>query len=114
MSESEHVVHDYGSIALSLKAHPVSFIREKLRQLTILSSEQLTSAKDGQQIKVAGLVLVRQRPGTAKGGCFIMLEDETGTINLVVFENLFHKYRKEILNSTLLMVEGKLQQSTSE
>ena len=60
-------------------------------------------------VKVAGLVLVRQRPGTAKGVCFITIEDETGFANLVVFENLFDKYRKEILQSRLLMVEGKLQ-----
>ncbi|HEU5163926.1 MAG TPA: error-prone DNA polymerase, partial [Chitinophagaceae bacterium] len=94
MSESEHVVHDYGAIALSLKAHPVSFIREKLHQLHILSSQEILTAKDGQLVKVAGLVLVRQRPGTAKGVCFVTIEDETGCVNLVIFENLFHQYRK--------------------
>ena len=63
----------------------------------------------GDQVKVAGLVLVRQRPGTAGGICFITVEDETGVANLVVFLNLFEKYRKEILQSKLLMVERKLQ-----
>jgi error-prone DNA polymerase len=109
MKDSEHVVHDYAATSLSLKAHPVSFVREKLAQLNIVSTNQLASLKDGDTVRVAGLVLVRQRPGTAKGVCFITIEDETGNANLVVFENLFDKYRKEILSSRLLMVEGKLQ-----
>ena len=109
MHMSEHVVHDYAATALSLKAHPVSFVREKLQQLHILSTKDLASAKDGQLVKVAGLVLVRQRPGTAGGICFMTIEDETGFANLVVFENLFEKFRKEILQSRLIMVEGKLQ-----
>ena len=92
-----------------MKAHPVSFVREKLQLLHILSAHELKSAKDGDFVKVSGLVLVRQRPGTASGICFITIEDETGSANLVVFENLFEKYRKEILQSQLLMVEGKLQ-----
>ena len=109
MTLSEHVVHDYSSMALSLKAHPVSFVREKLSAINILSTHDLTKCKDGMPVRVAGLVLVRQRPGTASGICFITIEDETGTANLVVFENLFEQYRKEIINSRLLMVEGKLQ-----
>ncbi|HEX3164637.1 MAG TPA: OB-fold nucleic acid binding domain-containing protein, partial [Chitinophagaceae bacterium] len=109
MKDSEHVVHDYAATSLSLKAHPVSFVREKLEQIHIVPTKQLASLKDGDTVKVAGLVLVRQRPGTAKGVCFITIEDETGNANLVVFENLFDKYRKEILSSRLLMVEGKLQ-----
>ncbi|WP_343700658.1 error-prone DNA polymerase [Chitinophaga sp.] len=109
MRESEHVVHDYAATSLSLKAHPVSFVREKLRLLHILSTEELNNLADGTPVKVAGLVLVRQRPGTASGICFITIEDETGCSNLVVFEKLFTKYRREILQSKLLMVEGKLQ-----
>jgi error-prone DNA polymerase len=109
MSKEEHVVQDYASTALSLKAHPLSFVREKLRILHILSSHELNEVKDGSLVKVAGLVLVRQRPGTAGGVCFITIEDETGFSNLVVFQNLFEKYRKQILGSKLLMVEGKIQ-----
>jgi error-prone DNA polymerase len=109
MSASEHVVQDYASTALSLKAHPVSFLREKLQLLHIISTKATQDTPDGTLIKVAGLVLVRQRPGTAGGVCFITIEDETGFSNLVVFQNLFEKYRKEILHSRLLMVEGKLQ-----
>ena len=109
MSDSEHVVHDYATTSLSLKAHPVSFVREKLQQLHISSAGDLSKGKDGDLVKVAGLVLVRQRPGTASGICFITMEDETGCANVVVFENIFDKYRKEILQAKLLMVQGKLQ-----
>jgi error-prone DNA polymerase len=109
MTASEHVVHDYAATSLSLKAHPVSFIREKLEQLHIVSTNHLPALKDGAFIKVAGLVLVRQRPGTAGGICFMTIEDETGVANLVIFESLFEKFRKEILQSRLIMAEGKLQ-----
>ena len=109
MALSEHVVHDYKSMSLSLKAHPVSFVREKLSLLQILSARELNNYNDGTLVKVAGLILVRQRPGTASGICFMTIEDETGTANLVFFKKLFEYYRKEILQSRLIMVEGKLQ-----
>src|SRR6266542_746433 len=84
MSLSEHVVHDYGTTSLSLKAHPVSFVREKLKMLHVLSTSELIAGNDGDIVKVAGLVLVRQRPGTAAGICFMTIEDETGTANLLI------------------------------
>ena len=109
MKKSEHVVHDYAATSLSLKAHPVSFVREKLQHLHIISTAALTTANNGDHVKVAGLVLVRQRPGTAKGVCFMTIEDETGFANLVIFQNLFDEYRKPILQSRLIMVEGTVQ-----
>jgi len=109
MTLSQHVVQDYAATALSLKAHPVSFVREKLDQLRAIPAMNLVETKEGTLVKVAGLILVRQRPGTAKGVCFITIEDETGIANLVVFQKLFDQYRKEIIQSRLLMVEGKLQ-----
>jgi error-prone DNA polymerase len=109
MTTAEHVVHDYAATSLSLKAHPVSFIREKLQQLYVFTTAQLATLKDGQPVKVAGLVLVRQRPGTAGGICFMTIEDETGVANLVIFQNLFDDFRKEILQSKLIMAEGHLQ-----
>jgi len=109
MSAGEHVLRDYATTTLSLKAHPVSFTREKLQLLHVLPIDQLPKASDGMIVKVAGLVLVRQRPETASGVCFITVEDETGHANLVVFQHIFEKYRKEVLQSRLLMVEGKLQ-----
>jgi len=109
MTASQHVVQDYASTSLSLKAHPVSFVREKLDLLRILRTGDLAGCRDGDHVKVAGLVLVRQQPGTASGVVFITIEDETSTANLVVFHDIFLAYRKVILQSRLLMVEGKLQ-----
>ena len=109
MQDSEHVVQDYASTSLSLKAHPVSFLRDTLHQLKIVSTKHLSSLPNGTEVKVAGLVLVRQRPGTAGGICFMTIEDETGFANLVIFKTLFESFRKEILQSRLIMVEGKLQ-----
>ncbi len=109
MSMPEHVVHDYATTSLSLKAHPVSFVREKLSALHITSNNQLAGLKNGDQLKVAGLVLVKQRPGTASGVCFMTIEDETGVANLVIFQQVFDRYRKAILQSRLIMAEGKLQ-----
>ncbi|MES2566856.1 MAG: error-prone DNA polymerase [Bacteroidota bacterium] len=109
MNLSQHVLEDYKSIGLSLKAHPVSFIRPKLSQLNVTTNKELVNGMNGSYIKVAGLIIVRQRPGTANGICFITIEDETGVANLVVFEKLFTQYRKEIVHSRFLMVEGTVQ-----
>jgi len=109
MPASEHVLRDHASTSLSLKGHIVSFIRPQLAKLQALATADLGKRPDGTTVRVAGRVLVRQRPQTASGICFITVEDETGAANLVVFENIFEKYRKEILGSVLLMVEGKLQ-----
>jgi error-prone DNA polymerase len=102
-------VHDYAATSLSLKAHPLHFIRPQLDQLQIRSAVSLETAGNKEQVKVAGLICGRQRPETAKGICFITIEDETGTVNLVVFKNLFDQYRKEIIQSRLIMAEGELQ-----
>jgi error-prone DNA polymerase len=109
MSLAEHVVHDYSSTMLSLKAHPMGFVRQKLSELQARPTADLSQLEDGTYVKVAGLVLVRQRPGTASGICFITIEDESGVANLVVFKNKFDKYRKEIVKARLLLVAGKVQ-----
>jgi error-prone DNA polymerase len=103
---SEHVVQDYATTGLSIKGHPLSFIRHQLEMLHIRTAKEANQTENKKVIKTAGLILIRQRPGTAKGVCFITLEDETGTTNLVLFPKLFDKYRKEILRARLLMVEG--------
>jgi error-prone DNA polymerase len=108
---SEHVVQDYATTGLSIKGHPLSFIRHTLELLHIKTAQVANQTENETVIKTAGLILIRQRPGTAKGVCFITLEDETGTTNLVVFPKLFDKYRKEILNARLLMVEGKVERT---
>ncbi len=109
MTPGEHVVQDYASTALSLKAHPVSFLREKLDLLHVTPTGSLATMKDGMFVKVCGMITVRQRPGTAKGVLFVTIEDETGFANLVVWGMMFEKYRREILQSRLLLVSGKLQ-----
>ena len=109
MEMSEHVVQDYASLGLSLKAHPVSFVRPELDRLHVTPTASLASARNGDRIQVAGLILVRQRPGTAKGVMFMTIEDETGNANAVIWETVFEKYRKEILSSRLILLEGKLQ-----
>ncbi|WP_315975859.1 error-prone DNA polymerase [Parapedobacter soli] len=109
MTPGEHVLHDYANTSLSLKAHPVSFVREKLDLLHVVPTGRLNTLEDGMPVKVCGLVTVRQRPGTAKGVLFVTIEDETGFANVVVWGNLFEKYRKAILQARLFMVQGKLQ-----
>ncbi|MDP4289756.1 MAG: error-prone DNA polymerase [Bacteroidota bacterium] len=109
MTPGEQVIRDYSSLSLSLKAHPVSFARKKLDKLNVIPSGELKSMPNGAGVKVCGLITIRQRPITAKGVTFITIEDESGFVNLVVWAKVFEKYRKEILQSRLLMVEGKLQ-----
>ncbi|HCZ36921.1 MAG TPA: error-prone DNA polymerase [Cytophagales bacterium] len=109
MKLSEEVLQDYQSLSLSLKAHPVSFLRDTLTLLGVTPNAALKNLADATPVKVAGLILVRQRPGTASGICFITLEDETGSANIVVYPQLFDQYRKEIIQSRLLLIEGKLQ-----
>jgi error-prone DNA polymerase len=109
MTRGEHVVQDYISTGLSLKDHPVGLVRSRLRQMGNVQVKEMAAMKDGDWVCLAGLITVRQRPGTAKGVLFMTLEDETGSANLVVWQKLFDKYRKEIVQSRLLMVAGKLQ-----
>jgi error-prone DNA polymerase len=109
MTQAEHVVQDFAATCLSLKAHPVSFVRYELDQLGVTPTGKVKELKNGDTLKVAGMITVRQHPGTAKGVLFITIKDETGFSNLVVWASLFEKYRKEILQSRLLMVEGQVQ-----
>ena len=109
MRLGEHIVEDYRTLRLSLKAHPLSLLRPRLQARRIIPNEQLAQMKDGARVTVAGLVLVRQRPGTAKGVIFATLEDETGIANIVVWSHVFERYRRIVLVSRLLMVSGKLQ-----
>ncbi len=109
MALSEHVVDDYASLRFSLKAHPVSFLREGLRAEGIVEAAALAELPKDRRVRVAGLVLVRQRPGTAKGVIFATLEDETGVANVIVWPDVFARRRKVLLSASLLAVEGPLQ-----
>ena len=109
MSLGEQVVEDYRSLRLSLKAHPVSFLRADLEEEGMVPAAALAELPDGARVKVAGLVLVRQRPGTAKGVIFATLEDETGVANAVIWADVFERYRGIVLKASLLAIEGRLQ-----
>ena len=109
MTEGEHVVQDYYTTGLSLKNHPVALVRRKLKLMRNTPIGDLEMMKDGDVVRVSGLITVRQRPGTAKGVLFMTLEDETGAGNIVVWQKLFDRFRKEIIQSKLFMVEGELQ-----
>ena len=109
MTAGGEVVEDYGHVGLSLRNHPVSFLREDLRQRRIVTCNEAVEARDGRWLEAAGLVLVRQRPGSAKGVMFITLEDETGIANLVVWAKVFEKFRHTVLAASMMAVRGRVQ-----
>jgi error-prone DNA polymerase len=104
-----HVVEDYRRLSLSLKAHPASFMRARLAARGIARADELPRIKNGERVTVAGLVLVRQRPGTAKGVIFMTLEDETGVANVIVWPKAFERLRAIVLGARFVAVTGKLQ-----
>jgi error-prone DNA polymerase len=105
----EHIIQDYATLRLSLKEHPVALLRQCLSARGVVRNAELTVTANNARIRVAGLVLVRQRPGTAKGVTFATLEDETGVANIVVWQKTFEAYRRPFLASRLMMVSGRLQ-----
>ena len=108
MPPGEHVIHDYRSLGLSLKAHPVSFLRQRLDRAGITPNASLPTIPDGRRVSVAGLVLVRQRPG--KGNAiFLTLEDEGGIANVIVWQRKFERFRPIIMGGRFIRVGGKLQ-----
>ncbi len=109
MLPGEEVIHDYSTLSFSLKGHPLQFIRPILDGRRVTRSDQLEQVKPGSRIEVAGLVLVRQRPGTASGVIFATLEDETGIANIVIWPKVFEANRKTVLGSRMLAVRGQLQ-----
>jgi error-prone DNA polymerase len=109
MLAGREVVEDYRSVGLSLRRHPVAFLRAELDQRRIISCAELRTARDGRRITVAGIVLVRQRPGSAKGVLFVTIEDETGNGNLIIWPSQFEKQRRVILSSRMLGCRGRLQ-----
>jgi error-prone DNA polymerase len=112
MPPGEQVVEDYRHLHLSLKAHPVSFLRADLDRRGVVRHERLPTVSSGRRVTVAGLVLVRQRPGTAKGVIFMTLEDETGIANTIVWQRTFEAFRPEVLGARLISVTGPLQNAS--
>ena len=107
--EGQDIVADYASTGLTLGRHPVALLRAQLRRHKYLSATEIAAARHGQLMRTAGLVISRQRPGTATGVVFITLEDETGIINLIVWSSLVESQRREVLSARLLGVRGEVQ-----
>ncbi len=109
MSAPQHVAEDYRTTRLSLKGHPTGFFRDDLAQKGVVPCAALKTARDRRRLSVAGLVLVRQRPGTAKGVVFMTLEDETGIANIVIWKDAFDAHRRLVMTSSFLVVHGQVQ-----
>ena len=109
MTAGSEVVEDYRHVGLTLRRHPVAFLRADLQARRIVTCEDAMQARDGRWLEAAGLVLVRQRPGSAKGVLFITLEDETGIANLVVWPQTFEKFRRVVMGASMLAVRGRVQ-----
>lgn len=109
MTEGHNVVEDYGHTGLTLRDHPIAFLRADLDKRNIITCEEAMTARDGRWVMTAGLVLVRQKPGSAKGVMFITIEDETGPANIVVWPKLFEKRRRVVLGASLMAINGRIQ-----
>ena len=110
----EQVVADYQTIRLSLKGHPMEFLRPMFTRERVVACEAVCHANDKKRVRCAGVVLVRQRPGSAKGVVFMTLEDETGIANIVVWPKVMEHFRKEVMGARLILVEGYIQSSPEQ
>src|SRR5208337_2699361 len=113
LRDEEAVAEDYSSFGLSLRNHPMAFMRASLSPKGMIAAADLKKLPNGRYVKIAGLVLFRQRPGTAKGTIFITIEDETGAANLIVWPKVAEKYRRAVFGAKLLLCEGILQKESN-
>jgi error-prone DNA polymerase len=109
MTEGGEVVADYRAVGLSLRRHPLAFLRGELDRRGMVRCASLAQTKDGRRVIVPGIVLVRQKPGSAKGVMFITLEDETGIANIIVWPSIFEAQRRLILSASMIGVRGRVQ-----
>lgn len=109
MTAGREVVEDYRSTQLSLRAHPLAFVRPELQRRGMVTCAELERVKDGGRVQVAGIILVRQKPGSAKGVLFITIEDETGVANLIVWPDRFEAQRRTIMSSAMISIVGQVQ-----
>ncbi len=109
MMSGREVVEDYSHTGLSLRRHPVSFLRDELSRRRIVPCAEAMGSRDRRWLEAAGIILVRQRPGSAKGVLFVTLEDETGIANVVVWQKTFERFRRAILSSGMIAVHGRIQ-----
>jgi DNA polymerase III alpha subunit len=113
MPLGEHVVEDYASLSLTLKRHPLAFLRAELAREGLVTAAELAHLPVDRRLSIAGIVLIRQRPGSANGVVFITIEDETGIANLIVWPAILERFRRAALGATLLRCTGKLQREES-
>jgi DNA polymerase III alpha subunit len=113
MPLGEHVVEDYASLGLTLKRHPLAFLRTELAREGLVTAAELAHLPVDRRLSIAGIVLIRQRPGSANGVVFITIEDETGIANLIVWPQILERFRPAALGATLLGCTGKLQREES-
>jgi len=113
MPLGEHVVEDYASLSLTLKRHPLAFLRNELAREGLVPAAELAHLPVNRRLSIAGVVLIRQRPGSANGVVFITIEDETGIANLIVWPQILERFRRAALGATLLRCTGKLQRDES-
>ncbi|GFZ93910.1 error-prone DNA polymerase [Sphingobium fuliginis] len=109
MTQGREVVEDYRSLQLSLRNHPLTFLRPQLNAMRIVRCADLRSIRDGRNVEVAGVILVRQRPGSAKGVLFVTIEDETGVANGILWPNRFELYRRQVMSASMIAMRGRLQ-----
>jgi error-prone DNA polymerase len=107
--EGEEIVFDYNALGLTLRRHPMALLRERLKAKRFLSSSELHNIPDGRLVRACGIVTLRQQPETAKGVVFVSLEDEDGTVQVIVWKSIRERQRSELLNSRLLGVFGQWQ-----
>jgi error-prone DNA polymerase len=105
-TEGQDLIADYRSTGLTLGRHPLALLRKKLLSMRLMPAEALALYRDGQLARACGIVTVRQRPGTANGVMFMTLEDETGSVNVIVWQSVLERQRREALGSSLLAVYG--------
>ncbi|MAN73646.1 MAG: error-prone DNA polymerase [Henriciella sp.] len=111
MPASEHVLQDYQTTRLSLKDHPISFLRERYKGFGLMTTQEAVTRRNGARVRTAGVVLVRQRPGSANGVYFVTLEDETGIANTVIWPRTGELYRAALMSARIMLINGRVQRA---
>ena len=109
LTDGREVIEDYRSLQLSLRAHPLSFVRDELVRRGVTRCADLATIRDGRHVQVAGIILVRQKPGSAKGVLFITIEDETGIANGILWPDRFEKQRRTVMSASMIGMRGRVQ-----
>ncbi len=109
LTDGREVIEDYRSLQLSLRAHPLTFVRDELARRGVTKCGELTNIRDGRHVEVAGIILVRQKPGSAKGVLFITIEDETGIANGILWPDRFERQRRTIMSASMIGMKGRVQ-----